>query len=721
MKNRTLILLLICFHTMNSNAQWQWRHPLPQGNPLYSISFVDDHTGFAVGACGTILKTTNGGETWTITENQGSCELYKSHFPTGSTGYTIGSDYRAYPVSHNKLILKTTDGGSHWFTVFHNDMKKFNSLWFTSETTGYTAGNDGIIRKATDGGLTWWNYFTPPGADLNDIAFFDSLTGIAIGYNGVLVRTTDGGSNWLVSPLNLPNTTLRSISITGPSSAFVCVDGTSQNPVFLLKTDDGGQSWQGKLDSLPGYPYLICGHFPCQDTGFICMNYDKLLRTTDGSFSWDTVHLPFQATDVHFINGRTGFAITGDIYGNTSASSDIWKTTDGGVSWYLTTPRTTIAHLYQIEFPTRNIGYAIGSDPQGDILKSTDGGKSWFRPGQGPWNGTYFTASFFLNDQVGYIGGSNSTVWKTSDGGVNWDSLTSGGGEICRSIFFLNNDTGYAIYNSNVFYHTYDGGKHWEGWNVVYMDDLNSLQFLTKDTCYVIGNFNSESYVMRSAGGGVYWNKMLTLNNRFIKLQFFNTHEGYALTKWMLYRTMDGGVTWTSDPVPGSYNDFYDMRFWDPENGYLVGSGGLIVKTTDGGKSWTKMESGTWNDLFSVFLFSRDTLIVAGAYSTILSCESGPNPGIQDVNPGVSARFSQCFPNPATTQFNISFDLPRESRVDIRVFDTWGREVRNFSSLRMPPGKHAILFESGSISAGLYYYSIRADGMHETRKIIILD
>ena len=46
--------------------QWRWQNPLPCGNSLSSVYFTDNNTGYAVGFTGTILKTIDGGATWTI-------------------------------------------------------------------------------------------------------------------------------------------------------------------------------------------------------------------------------------------------------------------------------------------------------------------------------------------------------------------------------------------------------------------------------------------------------------------------------------------------------------------------------------------------------------------------------------------------------------------------------------------------------------------------------
>ena len=70
----TLLLTQICF------AQWFWQNPLPQGNSLYSIFFINSDTGWAVGEAGTILRTTNHGITWISQQSGVQSELYSVYF-----------------------------------------------------------------------------------------------------------------------------------------------------------------------------------------------------------------------------------------------------------------------------------------------------------------------------------------------------------------------------------------------------------------------------------------------------------------------------------------------------------------------------------------------------------------------------------------------------------------------------------------------------------------
>ena len=91
MKN-FMILLIFYFISLDALPQWKWQNPLPQGNGLNSLYFTDTNTGYTVGDAGTILKTSDGGQTW-ITYSSGSDYSLKSvFFPNASTGYAAGYD-----------------------------------------------------------------------------------------------------------------------------------------------------------------------------------------------------------------------------------------------------------------------------------------------------------------------------------------------------------------------------------------------------------------------------------------------------------------------------------------------------------------------------------------------------------------------------------------------------------------------------------------------------
>ena len=60
MKAVIKILALLFLMSFSTEAQWFWQNPYPQGNRLHSVKFIDANIGWAVGDCGTIIRTTNG-------------------------------------------------------------------------------------------------------------------------------------------------------------------------------------------------------------------------------------------------------------------------------------------------------------------------------------------------------------------------------------------------------------------------------------------------------------------------------------------------------------------------------------------------------------------------------------------------------------------------------------------------------------------------------------
>ena len=113
MKTKLSLNVLACIYTIAifnqiSFAQnWKWQNPLPQGNSLSAIAFVDTKTGWAVGALGTILHTVDGGVTWTIQNSGTKVNLARVIFNNKSTGWSFGGS----------TLLHTTDGGKNWQSI----------------------------------------------------------------------------------------------------------------------------------------------------------------------------------------------------------------------------------------------------------------------------------------------------------------------------------------------------------------------------------------------------------------------------------------------------------------------------------------------------------------------------------------------------------------------------------------------------------------------------
>src|SRR5215468_5673484 len=127
----------------SSSPQWHWQNPLPQGNNLRGASFVDANTGTVVGEHGTIVRTTDGGNSWTIQASGTTQTLWDVSFIDANNGTAVGE---------GGTILGTTDGGDHWITQASGTTLQLRGVSITDATNGTAVGEGGTIVRTTDGG-----------------------------------------------------------------------------------------------------------------------------------------------------------------------------------------------------------------------------------------------------------------------------------------------------------------------------------------------------------------------------------------------------------------------------------------------------------------------------------------------------------------------------------------------------------------------------------------
>lgn len=152
MKTIFTLLFTICAFTGFSQNNWEWTMQESGTNSsLRDLFFVNDMTGWVIGENGTILNTTDGGETWTP-QTSGTVEsLDAIHFIDENTGWIVGGAL----TSQKAPMLKTTDGGSSWQELSYDfNAVNLRDIFFVDENIGWVIKNDSIFRS-TDGGETW--------------------------------------------------------------------------------------------------------------------------------------------------------------------------------------------------------------------------------------------------------------------------------------------------------------------------------------------------------------------------------------------------------------------------------------------------------------------------------------------------------------------------------------------------------------------------------------
>jgi photosystem II stability/assembly factor-like uncharacterized protein len=92
------------------------------------------------------------------------------------------------------VILRTTDGGATWTPQSSGTTEFLEGVAFTDANTGTVVGSGGTILRTADGGATWTRQSSGTTQFLYGISFTDANTGMVVGSGGTILRTTDGGA-----------------------------------------------------------------------------------------------------------------------------------------------------------------------------------------------------------------------------------------------------------------------------------------------------------------------------------------------------------------------------------------------------------------------------------------------------------------------------------------------------------------------------------------------
>jgi photosystem II stability/assembly factor-like uncharacterized protein len=239
-------------HTTDGGDTWNTQNILPN-NAYYSVFFTDLLNGWASGYAGKIVHTSDGGQTWVDQTAPVNTDYYKVYFVNSDIGWIAGGDAGTFPnfIEH-RVILYTSNGGVNWSAQYSESNKsRLNSIIFVDQNNGYATGESGIIMKTTDGGSNWTEQVIPS-FHFRNIFFIDNLTGWVTGYYlGVphytaVFNTTDGGINWNETSFGTDES-ISGIYFTDNMKGWAV--GGSNSEGIIYYTSDGGSNWE--LQNIP--------------------------------------------------------------------------------------------------------------------------------------------------------------------------------------------------------------------------------------------------------------------------------------------------------------------------------------------------------------------------------------------------------------------------------------------------------------------------------------
>jgi len=666
------------------------------------VDFADNLHGMAVGSYYSIIKTDDGGETWT--DISPGADLPYFYY----TDVSYSNEWNCFVAGVHyaeSFLVRTSDGGLSWDTSFHTSERTFSRVQFVDENTGFLSGGDSnFFFKSTDGGQNWEQIIVDPGLEgfeTGFLYFIDSQTGFygaSVGsetnWSPIIIKTVDGGQSWYQ---------VYTDAFAGAKEFFFLNHDTgfAISPIIwyqndVLKTTDGGETWTIIDDHIGSWDFEgICMHD--DGSGIIVGDAGQIYRSDNYGNTWEAAfnnEFLKYTIDRAFITGDSSILASAIVGRGGVLSYGVIESSDRGATWNeISTFPDGISAYYPVD---DNIAF-YGGTP-GGIYKSGDGGETWvFHELDDP---EFQPLSIDFTDvQTGFAGGTREDYWmelyKTTDQGETWTRI-----------------------NSDVFNH---------------VDPFYQLEFINDSVGFIVGDIEYYdtlcNYLVTFDQGNTWQVDTLPYKYDFNGIHFIDDQTGFLYGWKKVCKTINGGQDWFMVEVGTmDYFEINIMSFPSPQTGYLINGSGsfyeLIFKTTDGGDTWNSLESPTSSNFNSINFFDEEEGVIVGDNSIIFKTITGglvdiPEPQIHPVTKSTW----RCYPNPFSTLSIISSSEEIKGDILLRVFDLTGREIKHFSGSATNSGESFFTWDGkdergNEVPAGVYTVCIDCNSSREALKVI---
>jgi photosystem II stability/assembly factor-like uncharacterized protein len=316
------------------------------------------------------------------------------------------------------LIPLISLGQANWNEVMsYIGNGRYDDLFFLNENLGWAAGSGGYVLKTEDGGQNWNGLFHLEDVYFRNIEFLNENIGFLGTLDGGFYRTVDGGINWnLVEDIvppdpnfpSEPNEVFCGLSAVGTTTIFGC--GTYFGPAYIIKSTDSGETWQ-YIDMSSYAESLVEVLFIDENIGFASggnSNGGIILKTDDGGNSWNEIyHTGINGEWVWklqrlFSNPDVMF---GSVESIAPLNGKLIKSIDGGVNWI--SKEVPDTDIQAVGFISESHGW-MGGHHTG-FLETFDAGDTWIDTGIG---GNLNRIQVF-NENLVYCSGQ--AIYKYSD------------------------------------------------------------------------------------------------------------------------------------------------------------------------------------------------------------------------------------------------------------------------------------------------------------------
>jgi photosystem II stability/assembly factor-like uncharacterized protein len=291
-----------------------------------------------------------------------------------------------------------------------------------------------------------------------------------------------------------------------------------------------------------------------------------------------------------------------------------------------------VESLFDAKLLDGGTGWVVGAF--GAIFKTTDGGRTWIA--QKTPTLDYLYGIDFTTPERGVVVGKSGTILTTDDGGTTWTQRTSGTDRNLFSVSYATPDKLWAVGDWGAVVYSEDGGKTWTDRSL--SDDivLTAVHWADEKHGLIVGEFGTVRYTQD--GGQTFESPKTGTDKTFFGASMTGPDDLWLVgIDGLIMRSRDQGRNWevkrgvlaTASLDQVSFNDamaypgLYDISF-SGNYGYVVGDLGMVLVSPDRGETWVERKLPPEMSLFwvrGVSASNDDHAVIAGASGLTASFE----------------------------------------------------------------------------------------------------
>lgn len=698
-KRLLLPMFLFLILPLTSVAEWTFLAG-PEGGNVTGLSQASDGTLYAQTANAGLFRSTDGGESWSITSLQPWQPLDVQEGPNGRMYAFIYPD--GYVYSDDQFDSFTLVGVT-------NEEMRFSSRFRVTPNgtligTGTNQFGSGVaLYRSVDDGMNWTQVLGlgVTGAGVRGFHVTDSGTIIAIVANAGIYRSVDDGETFaeVMSDVEIGNE-MGGI-VEAPNGEIIAASS-----LHFWHSENDGESWRIGA----AYPTAMRTFVSPGDGNIYQFNFDyDLFRSPNNGQSWELIQ-----ENMALVNGMV--AVDGSLLFNLGQEG-IVRSDDGGMSW---TSSSTGLHARAVDWlNTDEDGTLYARSIDGHLVRyHDDEGWSWIDPaGLGEWD--QIIAAGLAGDGTLYaVDGSHSLLYHTSDRGESWSTISTDLDLEEYDRIIIDDEGTIYIVADDVFIST-DGGSHF---TMPEADFFSMIDFFP---------FENGDYA--ASDMGALWHFDVDSGEW---LEFLGDDVSFGGTELIYDPATDRLITGGRDRLLVS-NDHGES--WETlGNPILPDNPGLIVdgvgRNAEGhlhvaarwihnrvqvrGSYVSEDEGITWQEQveladgrLNTFRLGNDGEFYLATAAGVLR-EGVPVSSLGEESTTVlpaAITLSPNWPNPFNPSTSIRFTLASTNRVTLTVTDMLGRQVMLAQQGVLTAGTHTVPFDGSDLASGTYIYTVQAD------------